>query len=305
MNAFHSFYKNKRVLVTGGAGFIGSHIAEALVSYGAAVTILDNLSTGTFDNLHAIQKNITFIEGDIQDAQTCMRACNNQEVIFHCAALVSVPEGEEHKLTCHAINATGTLTLLEAARLGGASYFIFSSSSAVYGNEQKTHRETDAVDPISCYGASKLIGEYYCRLYAHYGMNTLSLRYFNVYGPRQRADSPYAGVVARFTSLLMQEQPLTLYGNGHQTRDFIPVQDVAYHNLAAPLLEKNYLQGDVVNIASGKSITLLTLIKQLEEVTGKQATLVFEPARRGDVAHSAADCTRKNIFFQRFKDQSQ
>lgn len=298
------FYANKNVLVTGGAGFIGSHLVDKLVSLGANVTVLDNFITGDIDNLQQSMHAVTVIDGDIRDYATCLTACNKQDIIFHLAAMVSVPEATENPLACHATNVTGTMHLLEAAYQQKVQTCIFSSSSAVYGYKNNANQETDICNPSSIYGTSKLIGEEYMRLYAQKGLQTVCLRYFNVFGDRQQYDSPYAGAVARFKAALQAQQPITIFGNGLQTRDFIPVEHVVQYNLASPLLAAQHLNGQAINIASGTSITLLDLIKQLETELKTEAIVQFKPARTGDIINSYADCTKKDELFYSMRTRS-
>lgn len=297
MKNYTNFYSNKKILVTGGAGFIGSHLVDMLVNLGATVTVLDNFITGNIQNIQQSMHAITLINGDIRDYGTCLTACSNQDIIFHLAAMVSVQEATENPLACHATNGTGTINLLEAALQQGVNTCIFSSSSAVYGTRNNANKETDPCNPSSIYGTSKLIGEEYMRLYAQRGLKTLCLRYFNVFGDRQQFDSPYAGVVARFKAAMQAGQSITIFGTGLQTRDFIPVEKVVDYNLASPLLENHQLNGQAVNIASGISITLLELIKRLEVELATTAIVQFKPARTGDIAYSYADCTKRSTLF--------
>lgn len=285
-------FKNKKVLVTGGAGFIGSHLVDKLVELGADVTVLDNLSTGSLENLRKSQNKINFINGDITNYKVCINACENQEIIFHLAAMVSVPESIENPILCYTINVNGTINLLEAAKNQDVKKFIFSSSSAVYGATEGINKETDECNPISPYGLSKLIGENYCSYYAKF-FDTVSLRYFNVYGDRQRDDSPYSGVIARFRAQMQKNAPITIFGDGEQMRDFIHVSNVVNYNLKATLLKKEFLNGQPFNIASGKSKTILELVEELKsEYKNYRAEVLFKPARQGDIKVSLADCSK-------------
>lgn len=303
-------------LVTGGAGFIGSHIVEALVAKGVRVRVLDNLSSGNLDNLATVKNNIEFMHGDIRDATTCKQATAGVSYIFHTAALVSVPGSIENPKRCHQINVIGTQTLLDAAAAQPIPpSIVFSSSSAVYGIRDTPCSESDRLNPCSPYAESKVLGEQLCKSYSE-TTNTpcVSFRYFNVYGPRQNPNGPYAGVVAKFRHNLLNHEPIVIYGNGLQTRDFIHVTSIAarqgdapargYHanhhctsldNCATINHEKVLLAPlyDVFNLASGKSITLLELIRQLELETGTyNAGITFLPARPGDILHSQADCSK-------------
>ena len=288
------FYKNLPVLVTGGAGFIGSHLVENLVALGADVTVLDNLSTGKPENIKNLKQKIKFINGDIRDLKTCFDATKNKKIIFHLAAFVSVPESMNNPQECNDINVMGTFNLLESARLNNAERFIFSSSSAVYGNKSGICTENESCNPTSVYGLSKLLGEIYCKnYYEFFGLKTICLRYFNVYGERQNPNGAYAAVVAKFTHCMQNNEPIIVYGNGLQTRDFIPVQKVVGANLNLGKLSDNHLNGLPVNIASNKSITLLELIKQLQDnFKDYSGEIIFKPARQGDIEHSNANCTK-------------
>lgn len=304
MELLKEFYCNKKVVVTGGAGFIGSYLTEQLVSLGAHVTVLDDLSTGNINNIDAVVYKINFLRGSITDLETCLAATKNCSIIFHCAALVSVPESIENPQKCHAINVNGTLNMLEAARINNCERFILSSSSAVYGPQDAPCIETMACAPTSPYGYSKYIGELYCQQYTQsFGLLTASARYFNVFGPRQRADSPYSGVIAKFQNQMRNNKPLTIFGDGKQTRDFIPVMEVVYANLILAALPANYLQGEAYNVATGASITLLELIEQLrKEFPRYKQAITFQPARVGDIKYSAANSTKLRIAAQSIFD---
>lgn len=287
----NNFYKNLPVLVTGGCGFIGSHLAEQLVHLGAHVTILDNLSTGNRENIETIKDHVTFIHDSIENKAACLAAAHNKAIIFHLAAMASVPQSVEHPDACHTINVHGTANIFEAARMNGVASVIFSSSSAVYGPYDTPVHESMACNPQSPYGFSKLIGELYCKQYAHsYGINTVALRYFNVFGKRQNSHGPYAGVIAALRRKLSLNEPITILGDGLQTRDFIPVEKVVEANLKLGMHAHHY-SGHSFNIATGKSITLLELLEQLkQEYPGYNQAIHFGPARIGDVKFSAADC---------------
>lgn len=294
------YYKNKRVLVTGGCGFIGSHLARALVSYGAHVTILDDLSTGFIHNIADIYDNITFIEGSITDLATCKKAAVNATHIFHCAAFISVAQSIEHPDLCHHINVDGTFNMLEAARNTQCKRFVFSSSAAVYGMPQGICSEDTQCNPLSPYGFSKLIGEYLCKQFScTYNLETVMLRYFNVYGPGQNPQGDYAAVRAKFTDLVKQNKPITIFGDGLQSRDFIHVQEVVQANLMVGMLPASMVMGSQFNVATGKSITLLELVDQLKhEYPTYNCPITFAPARIGDIKESAADCSRFKSLYQ-------
>jgi len=286
------FYKNKNVLVTGGAGFIGSHIAQNLCSLEANVTILDDLSTGSLDNIKPFCKNMKMVASDITIFKSCLKATKKQDIVFHTAAFISVPESVKHPKLCEKINVEGTKNLLEACRINKVKTCIFSSSAAVYGERKEECKESDTPKPQSPYAQSKLDGEILCKEYAkNYGVNTASLRYFNVYGERQNPNGAYAGVAAKFKQNIINNETITIYGNGKQKRDFINVSQVAMANLL--IGSKAVLRGDIYNIATGKSITLFELIKKLEKETKRKHTkIAFEPSRKGDIFSSRANCDK-------------
>ena len=292
MKKIQTFYRDKNVLVTGGAGFIGSHIAQTLVSYKANVTILDDLSSGCIHNLEDFNDKIYLQVGDLTIFKTCMKATKHQNIVFHVAALASVPESIEQPSLCEKINTQGTNNLLEACKINNVKTFIFSSSAAIYGHRNNRCCENDKPNPQSPYAQSKLEGEKLCKEYSQlYNIKTASLRYFNVYGKRQNPNGSYAGVVAKFEQNLNYNQPITIYGNGKQQRDFIHVSKVVDANLFIATLPT--IKGDIFNIATGKSITLLKLIHNLEQETKtKHAGLLFEAARSGDIFSSQANCEK-------------
>lgn len=285
-------YAQLCVLITGGAGFIGSHIAEKLVNLGARVTIIDNLSSGNLENIAHIRDKITFVQEDVTNFAAMQELTKGKDVVFHLAALVSVVESMSNPQKCFDINIKGTQNVLEAARINDVKRVVFSSSAAVYGSDHAVCTEYSHCSPESPYGFSKYIGEQLCKQYAlTTNLETVCLRYFNVYGDRQDAYSPYSAVVAKFKDLMRQNKPLTIFGDGLQTRDFVPVATIAQANLllgCAPI--KN---GDVFNIATGKSITLLELIDELKgQFPAFDAGINFEPARPGDIKHSVAECSK-------------
>jgi nucleoside-diphosphate-sugar epimerase len=290
----NAFFSNKRILVTGGAGFIGSHLCHHLVQQGALVTVLDNLSTGTLDNVATIKDKITFMQGSITDYDTCLQATKNTSLVFHMAAFISVPQSLEDPLACYEVNVTGTANLLEACRQNKVERFVFSSSSAVYGNVEGICTEQTSCSPTSPYGFSKLIGEHYCRYYAqHSNVRTLCLRYFNVYGKRQNPKGAYAAVVAKFRHQLQHNLPVTIFGDGMQTRDFIAVEKVVEANAMLAQLPASAMTGDPYNVATGSSISLLDLFSLLQkEHPHSTSSLQLESARSGDIRHSVASCTK-------------
>ncbi len=295
-----TFYKDVPVLVTGGAGFIGSHLVDALVSHGAYVTILDDLSTGSRDNIKHVDRHLTFIEGSITDVETCIKAAENKKIIFHLAAFISVPGSINDPYKCHINNDVGTLNVLEAARRNNVERVIFSSSCAVYGApKQVICAENDTCEPESPYGYSKYIAEQYMKEYAKcYGINTVILRYFNVYGNRQNPHGAYAAVIAKFTELMKKNQPVVIFGDGTQTRDFVTVSDIIQANLLfGSYAEISKVRGEIFNIATGESITLLGIFDALKkQFPHYQHVPVFVKERKGDVKHIAADITKYRLF---------
>ncbi len=292
-------YKNLPVLVTGGCGFIGSHLVEKLVAIGARVTILDNLSTGSVENICAVRDSVRLIKASITDASACREAAHNQKLIFHLAALISVAESVENPTSCHHVNVDGTFNMLEAARKAGVKRFIFSSSAAVYGNIEGLCSENSPCHPVSPYGFSKRIGELYCQQYAHVlGLETVVLRYFNVFGPRQNPCGAYAGVVAKFNQFMSENRPITIYGNGKQTRDFVPVESVVNANLTLGMHEA-IKPGDIYNVATGKSVSILELIDRLrQQYPHFSGEIKFEPARSSEINDSRADCQKLQCVVQ-------
>lgn len=278
----------RTVLVTGGAGFIGSHLVEALLARGDHVRVLDNLSTGRRENLAACADEVEFIEADLLDGPQLQRACRGVECVFHQAALASVPLSMERPLDTHAACATGTLALLDAARKGGVRRVVYAGSSSAYGDQPtSSKRESDLPAPISPYGAAKLSGELYCRAFAHMGLETVTLRYFNVFGPRQDPTSPYSAVIPLFiTAMLSGRQPV-IYGDGRQSRDFTYVADVVQGNLLAA--DAPHVSGQVINIAAGRAVSLLELLGMLNKLLGTNVSPVHAPPRPGDIRESLAD----------------
>lgn len=277
--------------MTGGAGFIGSHLVDALIVAGARVTVLDNLSTGNKDNLAQSINNITFIKGDIRDAQTCLDASKDCEFIFHLAACVSVPQSMKEPVFCHDVNINGTFNLLEAARKNNIKRFVLSSSCAVYGQQTAACSETTTCNPESPYAYSKWMGELLCQQYARtYNIPSICLRYFNVIGDRQNPYGPYAGVYAKFSDLIKQNKPVTVFGDGLQSRDFIPVAQVVEANMRLALLPRDQCNGQAVNIGTGITTTVLDIYNQLKsKFDYKEDSPCFEPTCAGDIYYSCAD----------------
>lgn len=305
-NDVSTLYKGVPVLVTGGCGFIGSHVAEKLVELGAEVTILDNLSTGSLENIASVDNKITFIKGDIRDFNTCLIATENKKIIFHLAAFVSVPASTTDPQECHRINVIGTQNLLEAARINNVTRFVFSSTCAVYGESITPCDETKKPAPTSPYGFSKLIGELYCQEYAQlFNLETVSMRYFNVYGPRQDPQSSYSGVISKFIYNIEHNLPLTIFGDGTQTRDYVPVEKVAEANIVLGISPINLVTNQIFNIATEKIRDLFELIEMLKEkYPFYNNEILFMPARPGDVKHIAADCSKYNNLYNQRLNQS-
>jgi UDP-glucose 4-epimerase len=278
-------------LVTGGAGFIGSHIAEALVGRGDRVRVLDNLSTGYLSNLDGFRDRIEFIEGDVTDASVVAQAVAGVDCVFHEAALASVPLSVERPLDSHAACATGTITLLDAARRAGVRRVVYAASSAAYGdNPASSKRENDLPAPLSPYAAAKLAGELYCQAFwSSFLLETVAIRYFNVFGPRQDPNSQYSAVIPLFiTAMLSGRQPV-IYGDGTQSRDFSFVANVVHANLLAA--DAANVAGRSINAADGRSIDLLKLLELLNRLLGMNVKAQFAPPRPGDVHESRADIT--------------
>ena len=276
-------------LVTGGAGFIGSHLVDALLAAGWHCRVLDNFSTGSRANLALAADKIELIEGDTRDPGTVRRAVDGVEVVFHQAALPSVPRSLKDPVATHDVNATGTLNVLMAVRDCGVRRLVYASSSSVYGASPTLPKQEDMpTAPRSPYAVSKLAGEQYCRAFHQaYDLETVCLRYFNVFGPRQDPESQYAAVVPRFIAALLNGGRPLVYGDGRQTRDFTFVSNVVHANMLAATAPN--APGAVCNVAYGERIDLLTLLDMLGELTGTKPDPVFEPGQAGDVKDSLAD----------------
>jgi UDP-glucose 4-epimerase len=277
-------------LVTGGAGFIGSHIVEALVERGERVRVLDNFSTGKLDNLrNAARNSVEIIEGDVLDLDTVRQAMDGVSYVLHQAAIVGVHQSMADPLATHSVNVTGTLNVLTAAYEIGVKRVVFASSCAVYGdNDALPLQETAPPRPLSPYAASKLAGEAYCQtFFPAYHLPTVCLRYFNVFGPRQQPNGDYAAVIPKFIERMKAGLPPTIYGDGKQTRDFIHVSDVVRANLLA--CEHQGAVGQIFNVALGQPVSLLTLVSMLNSLRGTPLSPQFEPVRPGDIRHSAGD----------------
>lgn len=284
--------KYSRYLVTGGAGFIGSHLVEKLVNLGCRVRVLDDFSTGREENLSHLAGQVEIIRGDIRDRELCGKAAEGMEVILHQAALASVPRSVSEPLLAHEINLTGTLNLLLAAAEKGIRSFVFASSSAVYGDDQtfpkKEGLEGKALSP---YGAQKLASEKYCQVFSQlYNFNAVSLRYFNVFGPRQDPGSQYAAVIPIFITRMLRGQPPVIYGDGQQSRDFIYVENVVRANLLAA--NATDFRGEVFNIGTASRITVKELAAILNSLLGVSLSPIYSHPRPGDILESYADISR-------------
>jgi UDP-glucose 4-epimerase len=279
----------KTFLVTGGAGFIGSHIAHRLLREGAKVRIVDNLSTGKRERLRDVERCIEFIEDDLTDRRVCDRAVQGVEYVLHQAAVPSVHRSIQDPVETNRANVTGTLNLLESCRQHGVRRFVYAASSSAYGDTEVLPKKEDmAPNPLSPYALQKFVGERYCKLYDDlYGLETVSLRYFNVFGPSQDPWSEYSAVIPKFATRLRSGQSLVVYGDGEQSRDFTYVDNVVEANILA--IKARRTDGAVINIGCGESLTLNRLIRFLEEILRVQAVVDYEPPRRGDVRHSLAD----------------
>jgi nucleoside-diphosphate-sugar epimerase len=284
-------------LVTGGAGFIGSHIAAALMANGARVRVLDDLSTGHRENLEEIGDDLDFIEGSVANEALLNKVLDGVEVVFHEAAIPSVPRSVEEPRQTHVASVDGTFSLLVAARDKGVRRVVYAASSSAYGDQPTLPKvEHMLPDPLSPYAVAKLVGEYYCQVFTRvYGLETVSLRYFNVFGPRQDPGSQYSGVVSRFISSLLSGERPVIYGDGEQSRDFTYIDNVVAANLSAAT--SNGASGKVINVANGERITLNELLAELKDLTGKHdVTAEYKDPRVGDVRHSLADNTLAQEF---------
>jgi nucleoside-diphosphate-sugar epimerase len=280
-------------LVTGGAGFIGSHIASALASAGARVRVIDDLSTGYRENLEEIKGDLDFVQGSLADEAVLAKAIEGVELVFHEAAIPSVPRSVENPRQTHIASVESTFSLLLAARKNGVRRVVYAASSSAYGDQPTLPKvETMLPEPLSPYAVAKLVGEHYCQVFTRvYGLETFSLRYFNVFGPRQDPSSQYSGVVSRFISDLLGGQRPVIYGDGEQSRDFTYIANVVDANLKAAESAKGI--GQVINVANGERISLNQLLLELKNLTGTPDVVAdYQAPRAGDVKHSLADITR-------------
>lgn len=286
-----------KVVVTGGAGFIGSHIVEYWLNEGAEVHVIDNLRSGFYSNIENLQ-GVIFHKGSVTDKELVFNVMENADYVHHLAALVSVPESIEKPYECIDINIIGLLNVLEAAKNYNVKKVVFSSSAAVYGDNRELPKTINSIPaPKSPYGITKLDGEYYLNMYyKEFGLKTISLRYFNVYGPKQNPKSQYAAAIPIFITNALLNQPLTIYGDGTQTRDFIYVKDVVNANILAA---KNENATGVFNIALGKSVTINEVAEEIINLTNSKSKIIYEPERKGDIKHSSASIkeTKEELNF--------
>lgn len=275
-----------RVLVTGGAGFIGSHLTEGLIRKGAEVVVFDDLSSGKLENLENVKNKIELIKGDVRNFGQVLDAMDGIAVVYHLAAIVSVSLSMRRPKLVHDVNVNGTANVLEAARMKNVKKFIFTSSAAVYGNNQNLPlKEEYECRPLNPYAASKVEAEKLCLKYGkECGIKTSVLRIFNVYGPRQDPNSPYSGVITRFANAVKMGEAVVIYGDGNQTRDFIHVKDVVEAAIDPP--------GGIFNVGTGTAVKIIDIVRILEKATERGIKINFEKERKGDIKHSLADITK-------------
>lgn len=294
-----------KVVVTGGAGFIGSNLADELIKQGAKVSIIDNLITGFRENLEEISGDFDFIEGDINDDDKLRKALEGAEIVFHQAALPSVPRSIENPLETHQACVNGTFNVLQKSKESGIRRVIYAASSSAYGNQETLPKvETMIPMPLSPYAGAKLMGEYYCQIFSKvYNLETICLRYFNVFGPRQNPSSQYSGVISRFIDSVLSGVNPVIYGDGEQSRDFTYIANVVDANIKASLTSKGV--GDVINIANGERITLNELLNVIKKITNvAEVQTEYLPERTGDVKHSQADNrqAQSNLDYEKICD---
>ena len=291
-----------KFLITGGAGFIGSNIASSLVKRGEEVIVLDNLSEGKIENLDSVINNIKFIEGDIRNESDLEKAMEGVDFILHQAALRSVPKSMTRPLEYNDVNVNGTLKLLIKAKEKKIKRVVFASSSSVYGEKDKfPEREEDNVNPISPYASTKLIGEYYCKLFSNsFGLETVSLRYFNVFGPRQSLENQYAVVIPKFITCILKDESPPIHGDGKQERDFTFVENVIEANIKGAITPN--ISGEVLNVACGKATSVIGIVDSVNKILNKKIKPLFGPKREGDVRKTLADTTKlkKKLGIKKF-----
>lgn len=287
-------HRETSALVTGGGGFIGSHLVDALLAAGHRVRVLDNFATGRRSNLAHVIDEIELIEGDVQSYERVHNAVRGCDLVFHEAALPSVPRSIQDPLTSTAVSVTGTLNVLLASRDEGVQRVVAASSSSVYGSNQELPKsETMLTQPISPYGVSKLAAEGYCHSFSLvYGLETVSLRYFNVFGPRQDPTSQYSAVIPNFINAFIDDRPPTVHGSGEQSRDFSYIDNVIDANLLAAKAPADAVSGEAFNIACGSRISLNQMLDELRQLTGKDIEATYVDARPGDIMHSLADVSK-------------
>jgi nucleoside-diphosphate-sugar epimerase len=287
-----------KVLVTGGAGFIGSNLADGLIEQGAKVVIIDNFATGFRENLEEIRGSFEFVEGDLNDDSALKKAIKDVEIVFHQAALPSVPRSVDNPAETHEACVNATFNLLLKAKENNVRRFIYAASSSAYGNQEILPKvETMKPEPLSPYAAAKLMGEYYCSVFSEvYGLEAISLRYFNVFGPRQNPSSFYSGVISRFIDSLMSGKTPVIFGDGEQSRDFTYIANVVDANIKAAQTNNGF--GEVINTANGERVSLNELLATIKKITGKEDVEAdYQAERKGDVKHSQADNTKaKEIY---------
>ena len=281
-----------KFLVTGGAGFIGSHIVRKLVGLGHSVRVLDNFSSGKKENLDEILDRIELIKADIRSADACIKATRSVDFVLHQAALRSVPKSMNNPSQYNEVNIGGTLNMLEASLKNKVKRFVFASSSSVYGDiDDFPEKEDFLPQPISPYALTKLTGEHYCKIFSHhYGLPCIPLRYFNVFGPRQSLDDEYAVVIPKFITCLLNDEPPPIFGTGRQSRDFTYVDNVVLANILSA--RNNKIKGEVFNVACGKNYSILDLVRILNTLMHKNIKPVFLPKRAGDVFKTKADISK-------------
>jgi len=276
-------------LVTGGAGFIGSHLCERLAADGHRVRVLDDFSTGKRENLEGFAGKLEIVEGDMRDFETCLKACDGVEIVLHEAAIPSVPKSVDQPFASHDANMNGVFNVLMAAVRQKCRRVVYAASSSAYGDSEVSPKhENLQTRPLSPYAVQKLAGEHYCRAFCEcFGIETIAIRYFNVFGPRQNPKSQYAAAIPAFVTAILNGQPPTVYGDGEQTRDFTFIEHVVHGNLLAAGANKT--SGQTVNVACSESISVNAIIARINELLGKNVTPEYAPARKGDVKHSLAD----------------